>query len=43
MTDHLGDIYFKLGETEKAKKMWEKSLQLDSKNISVKNKLNELR
>ena len=43
MTDHLGDIYFKLGETEKAKKMWEKSLRLDSKNISVKNKLNELR
>ncbi len=42
MTEHLGDVFFKLGENEKAKKMWEKSLLLDSNNISVKNKLNEL-
>jgi len=43
MFDHLGDIYFKLGQTEKAKEMWGKSLGMDVNNISVKNKLNELR
>ena len=42
MTEHLGDVFFELGENEKAKKMWEKSLALDSNNISVKNKLNDL-
>jgi len=41
-TEHLGDVFFKLGKNEKAKEMWEISLFLDSNNISVKNKLNEL-
>ncbi|MCK5852206.1 hypothetical protein KAH27_04165 [bacterium] len=43
LLDHLGDIYFKLGQTEKAKEMWGKSLGMDDNNISVKNKLNKLR
>ena len=43
LTDHLGDIYYKLGQPEKAKEMWEKSLSIDANNISVKNKLNKLR
>ncbi|HZW39960.1 MAG TPA: tetratricopeptide repeat protein [Ignavibacteriaceae bacterium] len=29
--EHLGDVYFKQGQKEKAKSMWEKSYSLDSK------------
>ena len=39
LLDHLGDVYFKLGEIDKAKSMWQKSLELDKNNISVKKKL----
>ena len=42
MLDHLGDIYYKLGETNKAKTMWEKALTLDKNNIAVKKKLNKI-
>ncbi len=37
--DHLGDVYFKLGDKEKAMVNWEKSLQLDGAQDAVKTKL----
>lgn len=40
--DHLGDVYFKLREIEKAKSSWQKSWQLDPKQDSVKNKIEAL-
>jgi len=41
--DHLGDVYFELGQQEKAREMWKNSLRLDSKNNSVKKKLENCR
>ena len=38
--DHLGDIYFKLGDLAKARDAWEKSYKLDPENLKVKEKLN---
>jgi len=40
--DHLGDVYFKLKETDKAKLNWQRSLKLDEKQEKVKEKLNLL-
>jgi Tfp pilus assembly protein PilF len=37
--DHLGDVYFKINEIEKAKLNWEKSLELDPNQEKVKEKL----
>lgn len=39
MLEHLGDIVYMLGNKAQAKKMWEKSLSLDSTNIRVKVKI----
>ena len=40
--DHLGDVYFKLKEFDKAKLNWQKSLKLDEKQEKVKEKLDSL-
>ncbi len=37
--EHLGDIYFKLGDKDKAMEYWEKALKFDATNQSVKDKL----
>lgn len=41
--DHLGDVYFKLNQREKAREMWERSLELDAGNVRIERKLNGLR
>lgn len=41
--EHLGDVYLKLNEFEKAIEMYNKVLNLDPKNKSVKNKLSNLK
>ena len=43
ITDHLGDIYQRLGLPDKARAMWQKSLQLDAHNKAVEQKLRLLR
>jgi len=40
--DHLGDLYFKLGEADKAKIYWQDSLKLDSQQLKVKEKIENL-
>ncbi len=40
--DHLGDAYLKKGTSDKAKSAWEKSLELDSKQEKVREKLEKL-
>lgn len=40
--DHLGDAYLKLGDTEKAKLNWQKSLELDAQQKKVKEKLDNI-
>ena len=40
--DHLGDVYFKLKEFDKAKLNWQKSLKLDEKQEKVREKLQKL-
>jgi tetratricopeptide (TPR) repeat protein len=40
--DHRGDAYFKLGDVEKAKQSWQKSLKLDPNQQGVKEKLEKL-
>ncbi len=42
ISDHLGDIYLKLGFPNKAKEMWLKSLDFDDNNTNVKIKINAL-
>ncbi len=42
ISDHLGDIYFELGQPDKAKEMWMKSLDFDANNTNVKIKINAL-
>lgn len=37
--EHLGDIYYELGMKEEARDQWEKSLQLDPKNETLKKKV----
>ncbi len=39
--EHLGDIFYKMGNTEKALENWRKSLEIDSSNALVKKKINE--
>lgn len=39
--DHLGDVYFKLGETENAINSWQESLKLDPGQLKVKEKINK--
>jgi tetratricopeptide (TPR) repeat protein len=40
VAEHLGDIYFKLKNFSEAKSYWEKALQLNPDNETIKNKLN---
>ncbi len=42
ISDHLGDIYFELGQPDKAKEMWRKSLDFDANNTNIKIKINAL-
>jgi tetratricopeptide (TPR) repeat protein len=37
--EHLGDIYSKLSQLDKAKEYWAKALERDSKNAQLKEKL----
>ena len=37
--EHLGDIYSKLNQLDKAKEYWAKALERDSKNAQLKEKL----
>jgi tetratricopeptide (TPR) repeat protein len=37
--EHLGDIYSKMDQSDMAKKFWTKALDLDSKNTSLKEKI----
>jgi len=37
--EHLGDIYSKLNQQEKAKEYWAKALERDAKNALLKEKL----
>ncbi|HET8829531.1 MAG TPA: tetratricopeptide repeat protein [Pelobium sp.] len=39
--EHLGDIFYKLGNIDKALENWRKSLEIDSNNPLVKKKINE--
>jgi tetratricopeptide (TPR) repeat protein len=40
--EHLGDIYLKLGDPEKARLNWQKSLKLDPSREALKNKINRI-
>ena len=40
--DHLGDTYLKIGDIEKAKVSWQKSLELDPKQDKIKKKIEQL-
>lgn len=37
--DHLGDVYQALNQPEKARELWERSLQLDAQNVRIRRKL----
>jgi tetratricopeptide (TPR) repeat protein len=37
--EHLGDIYFRLGDKDKAMEFWQKALKFDSANQSLKSKI----
>jgi Tfp pilus assembly protein PilF len=37
--EHLGDVYLKLGQKQKALELWEKAVELDSKNEAAKEKI----
>lgn len=39
VVEHLGDVYLKLGQKEKARAMWEKALEMNSKNQALKEKI----
>ena len=43
ISDHLGDIYFKLGLPDKAKEMWMNSLDFDANNTNIKFKIDGLK
>jgi tetratricopeptide (TPR) repeat protein len=40
--EHLGDAYFRNGQIKEAKETWEKALELNPKNLDLKNKLEKL-
>ena len=37
--EHLGDVYFKLGQKERALEIWKKALEMDPKNEAAKEKI----
>ena len=39
MLEHLGDIVYKIGEQDYARKLWEKALKLDVTNSELKQKI----
>ncbi len=39
VTEHLGDIYFKLGERDKAEEYWHKAFDMDGSNQALKAKI----
>ena len=39
--EHLGDVYFKIGNSEKALKNWKKSLEIDPKRKYIREKIQE--
>jgi Tfp pilus assembly protein PilF len=39
--EHLGDIFYKLGDVDQAVENWKKSLEIDPDSSSVKKKINE--
>ncbi|MFO7889557.1 MAG: tetratricopeptide repeat protein [bacterium] len=42
VADHLGDVYKRLGMEEKARMSWEKALELEPNNSTIKSKLNQI-
>lgn len=42
VADHLGDVYQRLGMEEKARMSWEKALELEPNNTSIKKKLKQI-
>jgi len=41
--EHLGDVYHKLGQREKAKEFWQRALQLNANSVSLREKVNGVR
>jgi len=41
--EHLGDVYLEMGKLKEARKNWQKSLEIDSQRLSVKNKMENIR
>ena len=41
MLDHLGDVMFKLGDTQEAKLLWQKAFDLDNTNVTLKSKIDK--
>lgn len=39
VNEHLGDVYFKLGDKDKAMKFWQHSLEMDKSNQALKDKI----
>ncbi len=37
--EHLGDVFFKLGNTEKAMEIWKRALEMNPKNDALKTKI----
>ena len=35
LLDHLGDVYYKMADKEKAIELWENSLKMDSTNTEI--------
>ena len=40
--DHLGDLYVKQNKIKEAGEMYERALKIDSKNVSIQKKLEDL-
>ena len=39
LNEHLGDVYYKLNQKEKAMECWKRALQMNQKNQALKNKI----
>jgi predicted negative regulator of RcsB-dependent stress response len=37
--EHLGDVYFRLNNRERAMELWQKALSLDEKNTALQEKI----
>jgi tetratricopeptide (TPR) repeat protein len=39
VTEHLGDVYFKLGDKDNALEFWQRALNMDKANQALKEKI----